>query len=359
METEYIRGLEKELDEAVIRRAGEIIKKGGLVAFPTETVYGLGGDAFNPESARKIYAAKGRPSDNPLIVHIHNVDSLKGLSSQIPDAAYRLAEVFWPGPLTMILRKKKEVPGETTGGLDTVAVRYPDHPVALALIREAGGFVAAPSANTSGRPSPTVGRYVYEDLAGRIDMLLDAGPVGIGVESTIVDLTEETPTILRPGYVTPEMLQGVLSRVRLDPALEGGGESLRPKAPGMKYRHYAPKAEVFIVDGSLEKVSTGLLNEIEKKRSEGFRTGIIVSEETADRLSELCRQQGRRPADCIRLMGRIGDEKYAARTLFRHLREFDEEKCDYVFAEAMPETGLGLAVMNRLKKAAAGRIISW
>ncbi len=358
METEYIVGLEKELDEAVIRRAGEIIRKGGLVAFPTETVYGLGGDAFSPDSARKIYVAKGRPSDNPLIVHIHKTESLRSLARDIPEAAYRLAEAFWPGPLTMIFHKKKEVPDETTGGLDTVAVRYPDHPVALALIREAGGFVAAPSANTSGRPSPTVGRYVYEDLAGRIDMLLDGGEVGIGVESTILDLTEEVPTVLRPGYVTPQMLRDVLKDVRLDPAIIGGNDTARPKAPGMKYKHYAPRAEVIILSGSREKVSIGLLNEIEKKRSGGFRTGIIVTEEAAAAVEELSRQRRMKPADCIRIMGREGDEESAARTLFRYLREFDEENCDYVFAEAMPETGLGLAVMNRLRKAAAGRIIT-
>ena len=202
METKWIKDLEHTWNEEAIRQAGQIIRDGGLVAFPTETVYGLGGDALNPDSSRKIYAAKGRPSDNPLIVHICRLEDLSKIAAEIPENAKKLAEKFWPGPLTMIFKKTDLVPKETTGGLDTVAVRFPDHKVALAFIEAAGGFVAAPSANTSGRPSPTLGKYVYEDMNGKIEMLLDGGQVGIGVESTIVDVTGEKPMILRPGYVT-------------------------------------------------------------------------------------------------------------------------------------------------------------
>ena len=210
LETKWIKDLEHTWNEEAIRQAGQIIRDGGLVAFPPETVYGQGGDALNPDSSRKIYAAKGRPSDNPLIVHICRLEDLSKIAAEIPENAKKLAEKFWPGPLTMIFKKTDLVPKETTGGLDTVAVRFPDHKVALAFIEAAGGFVAAPSANTSGRPSPTLGKYVYEDMNGKIEMLLDGGQVGIGVESTIVDVTGEKPMILRPGYVTYEMMQEIL-----------------------------------------------------------------------------------------------------------------------------------------------------
>ena len=230
-------------DEAsVYEKAGEIIKNGGLVAFPTETVYGLGGDAFNPDSSKKIYAAKGRPSDNPLIVHIAEMSALDKLSDNIPKTLYDLADAFWPGPLTMIIKKKQAVPSETTGGLDTVAIRMPDHPVALKLIRAGGGYIAAPSANASGRPSPTLASHVEEDLNGRIDMIIDGGEVGIGIESTIVDLSGDVPMILRPGYVTRDMLERVIGTVETDPTLMKKTEGGRPKAPGMRYGTMHPRA---------------------------------------------------------------------------------------------------------------------
>lgn len=241
-------------DEEQIRQAGDILKAGGLVAFPTETVYGLGGDALNPDSSKKIYAAKGRPSDNPLIVHICRWEDIYRIAEPVTEEAKRLAEAFWPGPLTMILQKKDTVPKETTGGLDTVAIRFPSHPVARRLIEAAGGFVAAPSANASGRPSPTMAEYVAEDMNGRIDMILDGGAVGIGLESTIVDVSGPEPIILRPGYVTQEMLEKVLGEVELDQTILDGTTAQRPKAPGMKYRHYAPKGELSIVEGSAEAV---------------------------------------------------------------------------------------------------------
>ena len=243
MQTLVITQDENRIDEQTIMQAGEIIRNGGLVAFPTETVYGLGGDGLNPDSSRKIYAAKGRPSDNPLIIHIYRMEDLEVLVKEIPESARKLAEAFWPGPLTMILPKADVVPKETTGGLDTVAVRMPSHKVALAFIKAAGGFVAAPSANLSGKPSPTLAKYVLEDMDGRIDMIIDGGDIAIGLESTIVDLTGDVPMILRPGYITLDMLKDVLGEVTMDPTLMDGDCKERPKAPGMRYRHYAPKGK--------------------------------------------------------------------------------------------------------------------
>lgn len=215
MNTIYVKMTEEEIDTSQIRRAGEILRTGGLVAFPTETVYGLGGDAFNPDSSRRIYAAKGRPSDNPLIVHICRLEDLEGVADRVPPEAYRLAEAFWPGPLTMILPKRRELPAETTGGLDTVAVRFPSNRIAAALIDAGGGYIAAPSANRSGRPSPTIARYCREDLDGRVEMIIDGGQVGLGLESTIIDLTEEVPALLRPGFVTLEKLREILGEVKI------------------------------------------------------------------------------------------------------------------------------------------------
>ena len=237
-----------------MERAGKILRGGGLVAFPTETVYGLGADALNEEAAGKIYKAKGRPSDNPLIVHIADPDALDGIVESVPEKAAALAAAFWPGPLTMIFHKKECVPYGTTGGLSTVAVRMPSDEIARELIRQGGGYVAAPSANVSGRPSPTTAQHVYEDMAGRIPMILDGGPVPIGLESTIVDLTGERPVILRPGYITLDMVRSVTGEAEVDQGLIAEDSSVRPKAPGMKYRHYAPRADLQIVEGPMEQV---------------------------------------------------------------------------------------------------------
>ena len=243
METIIKKITDNEIEnDKIIKTAAEIISRGGLVAFPTETVYGLGGDSFDPAAAEKIYAAKGRPSDNPLIVHISEFDDIYKLSDEVPEIAKVLADKFWPGPLTIIVKKNKSVPVTVTGGLDTVAVRLPSHKVARKLIKESGTFIAAPSANISGRPSPTTAKHVIDDLNGRIDMIIDDGSIEIGLESTIVDLTEDVPVILRPGYVTFEMLEETVGKVRLDKALMTGVKgNVKPKAPGMKYRHYAPR----------------------------------------------------------------------------------------------------------------------
>ena len=275
MDTQIIQVDEQHIQINLLRQAGEVIKAGGLVAFPTETVYGLGGDALNPDSSRKIYEAKGRPSDNPLIVHICRMEDLPYLVKEIPEAAKKLADAFWPGPLTMIFRKSPAVPTETTGGLATVAVRMPSHKTALSFIREAGGYVAAPSANRSGKPSPTCAKYVEEDMAGRIEMILDGGDVEIGLESTIVDMTEEIPVILRPGYITKEMLEEALGSVREDGTMMSDESGQAPKAPGMKYRHYAPKGSLVIVDGEEARVTAYINEQLERLRREGHRTGVL------------------------------------------------------------------------------------
>lgn len=346
MKTELIVIGKLDKDAAQIRRAGQILREGGLVAFPTETVYGLGGDALNPLSSRRIYAAKGRPQDNPLIVHICRREDLGRIAARIPREAEKLAERFWPGPLTMVLPRADRVPRETTGGLDTVAVRMPDHPVALALIDAAGGFVAAPSANTSGKPSPTLAKYVLEDMDGRIDMILDGGPVGIGLESTIVDMTSEIPTILRPGYITQEMLEETLGRVETDRALLSPDSCQPPKAPGMKYRHYAPAGELTVVAGPQEAVVEWINGRLRSHRAAGRKTGVICTEET----------KGRYLADQVKNAGKRDDEAGIARELYRILREFDDEQVEVMYSEAFDTAGVGQAVMNRLLKAAGHHV---
>ncbi len=347
MDTIITKVDEQNIDDATMRSAGKIIMAGGLVAFPTETVYGLGGDALNMESSAKIYAAKGRPSDNPLIVHIADWDKLEMIVSKIPESARILAERFWPGPLTMIMNKSDAVPYETTGGLDTVAVRMPVHKTALELIRNSGGYIAAPSANLSGRPSPTSARYVIEDMDGRIDMIIDGGDVEIGLESTIVDLTGDTPMILRPGYVTPDMLREALGEIDLDPTLLSGDTSIRPKAPGMKYRHYAPKGSLAIVRGSQDDVVEYINKKLTKVNDKSVRTGVICTDETMRRYE----------ASSVKSVGERADEDAIAHTLFRILREFDDEEVDVIYSESFEGGCLGQAIMNRLLKAAGHQVI--
>ena len=325
-------------EEEVIEEAARILREGGLVAFPTETVYGLGGDARNPLSSRKIYAAKGRPSDNPLIVHIADMEHLPPIVREIPETARVLAERFWPGPLTMIFRKTDEIPGETSGGLPTVAVRMPSDPVAAALIRASGGYVAAPSANTSGRPSTTRASHVIEDLMGRIEMILDGGDADIGLESTIVDCTEAVPVILRPGYISRGMLEEAVGEVRIDPGIleENADKHVRPKAPGMRYRHYAPKAPVTIVEGAPEDVVRTINRLTEEAARKGQKTGVLAAEETAPRYR----------ADLVCPLGSIADEDAIAQHLFAALRDFDSESCDVIFSEAFETPRIGTAIMK-------------
>lgn len=342
METVIAKCELNKADAERIGQAGKILREGGLVAFPTETVYGLGGDALNPDSSRKIYAAKGRPSDNPLIVHIHRWESMETIALDIPQEAKILADAFWPGPLTMIVKKSDSVPYETTGGLDTVAVRMPDHKVALELIEAAGGFVAAPSANLSGRPSPTLAGHVIEDMNGRIDMILDGGDVGIGVESTIVDLTGDCPMILRPGYVTKEMLMRVLGNVDEDTTMMKNVSGQAPKAPGMKYRHYAPKGMMTLVEGTTQQVIQTINENIKKAKACGARTGVLCTDEMVPYME----------ADVVKSVGTGKDQQEIARCLYRILREFDEEDVTVIYSRSFSKDGFGQAVMNRLLKAA-------
>jgi L-threonylcarbamoyladenylate synthase len=336
------------IDTDVMEQAGKLIAEGELVAFPTETVYGLGGDALDPDASRRIYAAKGRPSDNPLIVHIADFDDMKRVAREVPEQAKKLADAFWPGPLTMIVWKSDAVPEATTGGMQTVAVRMPNHPVALELIRRSGCLIAAPSANTSGRPSPTEAQHVAEDLSGKIAMILDGGPVGIGIESTIIDLTEEKPMILRPGYITPEMLSEVLQEeVVIDPGIIAADDTRKPKAPGMKYKHYAPKAEMIIVDGAQDAVIHKINELTAAKRAEGKKVAVIATDETKDRYD----------AQVILSMGKRADEDAIAQHLYKILRECDELDVGEIYSECFQTPRIGQAIMNRLLKAAGHTVI--
>ena len=334
-----------------IKEASEILRNGGLVAFPTETVYGLGGDATDKEASKKIYAAKGRPSDNPLIVHIAKFSQLEDISKDLPDNAKKLADAFWPGPLTMVVNKNEVIPYETTGGLDTVAVRMPNNPVALALIEESGCMIAAPSANTSGRPSPTKASHVYEDLSGKIEAILDGGSVDIGLESTIVDLTEDVVTILRPGYINMDMLREVVGEVRMDPGIvyndKGTTSGARPKAPGMRYKHYAPKGDLTIISGE-EDIVVATINQMTKEAlDKGQRVGIIATSESADRYKD----------GQVLIIGDRADEGSIAHNLYDILRQFDEIGVDVIYSESFATPKMGQAIMNRLLKAAGQKTI--
>ncbi len=342
----------EETEERIwLKEAGHILAEGGLVGIPTETVYGLAANALDEKAAAKIYAAKGRPSDNPLIVHIAGMDMIHELVSEIPENARKLADAFWPGPLTMILPKSEKVPYGTTGGLDTVAIRMPSHPVAWKLISDSRIPLAAPSANTSGRPSPTRAEHVYEDLSGKIEMILDDGPVGIGIESTIIDLTGEVPMLLRPGYITREMLAEVLGEVTVDPAIldENRDKNFKPKAPGMKYKHYAPKGDLHLVVGDEEKVVEKICELTNEKTADGFKVGIIATEET-----KTCYEQKLNHPDQVVIMsiGTRKDEDTIAHNLFDLLRRMDAEAVEYIYSESFGDVTRGQAIMNRLLKAA-------
>ncbi len=337
------------LQKVDFQLAEQFLKEGELVAFPTETVYGLGGNALDPNAAKKIYAAKGRPSDNPLIVHIAQTDALKVLADDIPKEALELAHAFWPGPLTMILKKSAVVPYETTGGLDTVAIRMPSHPVARKLIQESGVYLAAPSANLSGRPSPTTANHVIEDMDGRIAMIIDGGSAQIGLESTIIDLTGENPMILRPGYITLEMLLNVVDEVKYDPAVitRQLKEDIVAKAPGMKYRHYAPKGQLIIFEGPMQKVVDTINEKTAKRIQEGYQVGVLATDET-----KKAYKQGH-----VKSIGSRKDEEAIAAHLFGILRDFDTLGVSYIYSESFEDNALSQAIMNRLLKAAGYQMI--
>ncbi len=333
-------------DRKTAEEAARIWRAGGLVAFPTETVYGLGGNGLDASASEKIYAAKCRPSDNPLILHIAERSQLDGLVRKITPQAEKLMKTFWPGPLTLIFEKSEQVPLETTGGLQTAAIRMPSHPVAHYLLQTAGIPIAAPSANRSGRPSPTTAHHVIEDLDGRIDMIIDGGDVGIGVESTIVDLTGDIPCLLRPGYITVEDLEAAVGKIDLDPAIyHQVSANVHPKAPGMKYRHYAPKADMAIVQGYDEAVVSYINRQIALHPDQ--KIGVLATTENASKY-----QGG--------LVLCVGDQRNmaeVAHNLFGALRRFDDLGVDQIYSESFTTKGEGLAVMNRLMKAAGHTVI--
>lgn len=354
METRVVRIESAEIDRDKLKEAAKLIQEGELVAFPTETVYGLGADALRPEASRKIYAAKGRPSDNPLIVHICKFEELESIAKEVPKQAKLLSEVFWPGPLTMVVWKNEKVPYETTGGMETVAVRMPNHPVALGLIEESGCLIAAPSANTSGKPSPTEAMHVAVDMDGRIPMILDGGVVGIGIESTIVDLTEDVPMILRPGYITKEMLEDVLGEpVMIDPGIlaadttDPSKTGQKPKAPGMRYKHYAPKADLILVEGETEAVVSYINELVRQQQEKGLGVGVIATDETYDRYR----------ADVVFSIGARDDEDAIAQHLYKILRDFDEQQVEVIYSESFATPRIGQAIMNRLLKAAGYQVL--
>ena len=350
METKIIKAYgEDDKDRELMELAGKIIKDGGLVAMPTETVYGLAGDARNPESSKKIYAAKGRPSDNPLIVHIADIEALDKIVREVPKEARKLAEKYWPGPLTMVFDRSPLVPLTTTGGLETVAVRMPSNEIAREFIRAAGGYIAAPSANKSGRPSCTTAEHVYKDMNGEIPLIIDGGEGGIGIESTIVDLTGDVACLLRPGAISLEMLKEVLGEVEVDPSIGGViSADAHPKAPGMKYKHYAPKGELFIVEGEAEAVAEKINSLVKEHERRGETTAVIASNETKSKYR--CK--------IIRGIGSRSDELSISHNLFAILRDMDDLGVSFIYTESFDTPVLGMAIMNRLIRAAGHKIIN-
>jgi len=339
----------EEPDLSKIRIAADWVKKGGLVAFPTETVYGLGADALNAKAVLALFEAKKRPLDNPPIVHIENVKDVYDLASRVSHEAEVLMERFWPGPLTLVFERSKVVPEATVAGLGTIAIRMPRHKVALSLIKESRCPIAAPSANLSGKPSPTTAQHVLDDLNGRIDVVLDGGPARVGVESTVLDLVSDPPEVLRPGGTTLEALREVLGNVKLHPFVAADEELIlkKTRSPGMMHKHYAPKARVIVVEGSLQNV-IARINELAKlQESGGAKVGVMATDETAKAYH----------VEVIKSAGSRFNMSMVAQNLFRLLREFDTEKVDVILVEGMSTEGLGLAVMNRLRKASGYNIV--
>lgn len=332
-----------------IQVAADIIRKGGLVAFPTETVYGLGADAMNPNAVLALFKAKNRPLDNPPIVHIENISAVYELTEHVPPKAVPLMRQFWPGPLTLIFKRSRHVPDVTVAGLETIAIRMPKHNVALALIKESGCAIAAPSANLAGKPSPTSANHVLADLNGRIDAILDGGSTCVGVESTVLDLSVDPPQVLRPGGTPVEALRKVLGDVVLHPFVVAEEEVPIEKArsPGMRHKHYAPNAKVILVEGPLQAVIGKIKELAESYRREGVKVGVLATDET---IAEYA-------ADVAKSLGSRFNLEAIARNLFSLLREFDDEGVELIIAEGVPSEGLGLAVMNRLRKASGYNIL--
>lgn len=343
MDTQIIKIDSENIDKKAIEVAAKVLASGGLVAFPTETVYGLGANALDPLATKKIYSAKGRPSDNPLIIHVSRTSQVELYAEEVSPVAKKLMDLFWPGPLTLIFKRKPIISDSITGGLDTVAIRLPSHPIAREIIDAANLPIAAPSANRSGRPSPTRVEHVIEDLDGRVDIIVDGGSAAIGLESTVLDVTVDPPMILRPGYVTLEMLQDAIGKVDMDASIIQTQSNVIPKAPGMKYRHYAPQGSLTIVEGDEEKVAKYILEQVKMYRDK--KVAIIATDEEAHLY------EGNR----VYTIGSKTNPEEVAANLFKILRLMDTEGIEYIFAPSFPQEHIGRAVMNRLLKAAGNR----
>lgn len=335
---------EKHIDKEEIKKYAKMLKEGKTVIFPTETVYGLGANALDEKAASKIYQAKGRPSDNPLIVHIYDKNQMNDLVKEINENAHIVMDKFWPGPITIILNKKDIVPMKTSGGLNTIAIRMPSNPIAKALLEEVKLPIAAPSANISGRPSPTRGKHVYEEMNNKVDGIILGGDCTFGLESTVLDLTIDVPTILRPGSITKEDLENVIGQVNIDPALENKQDNIKAKAPGMKYKHYSPNADVFIVSGNRDNV----IKTVNKLSSDNSKKGL--------KCAVMCLDENKHNYNCDTIvLGRNLEE--VASNLFDALITTDEQNYDIVYTEGFPNYGIGRAIMNRLLKSAGYKII--
>lgn len=345
METVIKKVDENNIDMGIIREMAEKIKNGETVIFPTETVYGLGANAMDEDAAKKIYVAKGRPSDNPLIVHIADIEEVDKIALEVGEKAKKAMENFWPGPLTIILKKKEIVPNVTSGGLSTVAIRMPSNKIANALIRESKTQIAAPSANISGRPSPTKAEHVVKEMSGRVSGIIMGGDCDFGLESTVVDFSEDKPMILRPGSITKEMLEEVLGEVSIDPSLTKKEDNIKAKAPGMKYKHYSPNAQVYIVKGEENNVITKMNELSRKNHAENKKTGIMCMSKDVDKF------------ECDYVVDLGKDYNEVAANLFDALIKMDEAKMDIVYSVCFESCGVGQAIMNRLLKSAAYRII--
>ena len=351
--------ISEENFDAVLDRAAVIIKNGGTVAFPTETVYGLGADGLNPEAVMKIFEAKKRPPGNPLSLLVHSREDVERVSRNIPKSAFRLMDAFWPGPLTIILEKNKIVPNITSGKLKSIGVRMPDHRIPLELIQRAGTPLAAPSANLSGKPSPSLAAHVISDLTGRIDVILDGGEASIGLESTVIDMTVEPPVVLRPGAISIDELESIIGKVRSGyKSGEAGDESNLPeKKAGQKYGHYTPDTEVVLVEGEGKSVSEKLIKLLDSYRNESQKVGLLLSEETSEEIAVFLASENLGSAECF-LLGSRKEPEVAAKKLFEGLRKLDKKGLDVIVADgSFSRSGLGEALINRLREASSIKII--
>lgn len=345
METKIIK-VDNKITEDQLKDIKEVFDMGGLVVFPTETVYGLGADGLNPEALKKVYKAKNRPGDNPLILHIAETSQLEGIVENISEDAKNMMEMFWPGPLTLIMNRTKDVPNEATAGLETVAVRMPEHEIARDILSYCNKPIAAPSANLSGKPSTTSFERVFEDLNGKVEIIVDGGKASVGIESTVVDTTVNPPLILRPGKITREDLEVIVPNIGIDESIISKDESIIPKSPGQKYKHYAPKAEAYCFVGNLDNVVKEINKRIAEQKNE--KIAVLATDETID---------GYEGAHFITSLGSRENLEEIASNLFEDLRKCDDEKVDMIYVEGFELRGLGVSIMNRLLKACSGRVV--